>query len=584
MGLDASVVEIKRLLKDAERHGAGGVDERLLAISPDIPTLHALLSKALKENPSLVHPLRFVLEDGALVKSLQEHARRDTEAAAVIDFMSLAVEGCKARLRGLGDSEDEIEDTPIYGRFELYSGAASPALARISVDFLTHHARACFDARNFETTNLQSLLLASTLVPTLHALEFEHAKVPTIKAGPMYRYHPERMKVSRRYLKKALQARAAVSIRTEDQALAVMNAQIGMIIQEANAALLEFGLREKGDDRGMQPLYAEHDLLQITQIFVADGKQIFDMPPRLVDMLAHSDSDDLQVSQLKTPYRTQYIHVGPRPDIEFERGWRFDGAYVIATPERIAMYLTTVPNEPRDLRRWVYHAEPTFSFVFEADDFPLDIGTAVDVSVARWLAKLDEDVARAPELQAGSDEFASEFGLAPGALRVVTGERVTAERARILGRKEAAHAALTIVVNALCYLTAYPDDVERQWQPEAPADLVAQLSQGKTPGARRRAEMALNDRGYGIVHLCGMHFRKDPDLSAEMEGLGVGVRTHWRRGHFRNQPHGPQRALRKLVWIMPILVNAEQLQAGAEVPGRIYRVSGPSSLETRQSE
>lgn len=569
-----TVRDIRKLLKDAERYGAGGLEERLRGFASDIPKLHSLLSQALKESPPLVHPLHFVLEDGDLGAELTAYARREPEAAAIVDFLITAVEGCKERLRGLGATEYEIEETPIYGRFQLYTGTTSPAQARLSVDFLTTHARACYDALDITTSSLSSVLLASSLVPTLNVLEFEHAKAPRIKTGPMYRYHPERMKVSRGYLKKALEMWGGGVFRSQDHALEVMNKQFGLIMKDVNDALLDFGLREKGKDKGMQAMYAEHDLMQLTQAFAGEGRQIFDLPRRLVDMLANSDSDDLQVSQLKAPYRMQYIHVGPRDGIEFDSGWRFDGAYVIASPENVAMYLTSVPDAPEDLRKWVYRAEPAFKFVFEADDLVLDIGTAVDVSVARWLARLEEERDGAPERQADAEVLASELGLGAGAVVVVTGQRVADEKERILSRKEAAHAALTIVVNALCYLTAYPDDIERQWQPEAPRGLIEELTEGKTPGARRRAEMSLNSQGYGIVHLCGMHFRSEQDVGTEVDGFGVGVRTHWRRGHFRNQPHGPQRSLRKLVWIMPLLVNSEQLLPGEEVPGRIYRISG----------
>lgn len=31
------------------------------------------------------------------------------------------------------------------------------------------------------------------------------------------------------------------------------------------------------------------------------------------------------------------------------------------------------------------------------------------------------------------------------------------------------------------------------------------------------------------------------------------VSAHWRRGHFRMQPHGPQRSLRKIIFIAPVL-------------------------------
>ncbi len=34
---------------------------------------------------------------------------------------------------------------------------------------------------------------------------------------------------------------------------------------------------------------------------------------------------------------------------------------------------------------------------------------------------------------------------------------------------------------------------------------------------------------------------------------------HWRRGHFRMQPHGPQNQLRKVLFIAPTLVRGDKL-------------------------
>lgn len=45
----------------------------------------------------------------------------------------------------------------------------------------------------------------------------------------------------------------------------------------------------------------------------------------------------------------------------------------------------------------------------------------------------------------------------------------------------------------------------------------------------------------------------------EASGNGSNGRAptaHWRRGHFRNQAHGPGYALHKLIWLEPILVNS----------------------------
>jgi len=49
---------------------------------------------------------------------------------------------------------------------------------------------------------------------------------------------------------------------------------------------------------------------------------------------------------------------------------------------------------------------------------------------------------------------------------------------------------------------------------------------------------------------------------------GRHVATHWRRGHFRRQPFGPGRVDSRLLWIEPVLVNANQIA----VPAKDYTV------------
>ena len=48
----------------------------------------------------------------------------------------------------------------------------------------------------------------------------------------------------------------------------------------------------------------------------------------------------------------------------------------------------------------------------------------------------------------------------------------------------------------------------------------------------------------------GAHLDSDHELAA-----------HWRRGHFRLQPHGPQAALRKVMFIAPTIVRADKLES-----------------------
>lgn len=50
-------------------------------------------------------------------------------------------------------------------------------------------------------------------------------------------------------------------------------------------------------------------------------------------------------------------------------------------------------------------------------------------------------------------------------------------------------------------------------------------------------------------------WRYQPARSGETAETHASPRLHWRRGHVRNQPHGPGRTLRRLIWLEPVLVG-----------------------------
>jgi len=54
-------------------------------------------------------------------------------------------------------------------------------------------------------------------------------------------------------------------------------------------------------------------------------------------------------------------------------------------------------------------------------------------------------------------------------------------------------------------------------------------------------------------------------LPSHLYGQHGEVSPHWRRGHFRMQPHGPQRSLRKVLFIAPTLIRADRLEDGADL-------------------
>ena len=91
-----------------------------------------------------------------------------------------------------------------------------------------------------------------------------------------------------------------------------------------------------------------------------------------------------------------------------------------------------------------------------------------------------------------------------------------------------------------------------------------------------RARSRLAALGYVPVLLCGQQVEKQRQRVGASASPGAGHPvTHWRRGHWRNQAHGPGRSLRKLIWLMPMLVGNNQ--SDEPESGHLYRVSPEDS-------
>ena len=126
---------------------------------------------------------------------------------------------------------------------------------------------------------------------------------------------------------------------------------------------------------------------------------------------------------------------------------------------------------------------------------------------------------------------------------------------------------LALVVNCLLYLGVAPEDSREQWDDRADTTLVEQATSAEKPGTRKTAERTLANKGYVKIRLIGHQFAASAAGQAFGES-GRTVATHFRRGHFRNQPYGPERSLHKVIFIPPVVVNPGQ----SDPPGRIYEV------------
>ena len=116
-------------------------------------------------------------------------------------------------------------------------------------------------------------------------------------------------------------------------------------------------------------------------------------------------------------------------------------------------------------------------------------------------------------------------------------------------------------MNALCYVSAYPDDIATAWPEETPTRLKRKTLLGKAK-EQERARSKLEALGYVPVHICGQQLASQIDTHISSATGLRHVTTHWRRGHWRNQAFGPGRSLRKLIWVMPVRVGAGGAEEG----------------------
>ena len=395
---------------------------------------------------------------------------------------------------------------------------------------------------------------------------------------PMYQYHPERFKANRTYAENVgkiyrQKVDAASGLMTLDQ----LNEVIGMMVRELNTRGMKFPRRQKMD--APQPsliVDAEQALSTAYGRFVQAGRQIMDFPPSLTEMLSKTDIDDIPLNSIRMPYASQYVHFGPQTGMEIEPGWLVDGAYVEQRGERgdLRFTITAVPLDRKVSQKWFIYPEPEFTQDFVNDYRTMDLATAIDTALSGHLAQLEKIKTKpggniTKEVQTG---LAAEGFHMPDDIDLHdVSHQMAGVRDEIAKHRFPIYkAAIQLIVNALCYVAAYPDDIDSVWPTGAPESLVKKVVEG-VGKEQTRARSKLAALGYVPIHICGKRIAEQRALLGIGVNTSPGVATHWRRGHWRNQVHGPGRSLRKLIWLMPVLVGSKE---GSEPEsGHLYLVS-----------
>lgn len=313
-----------------------------------------------------------------------------------------------------------------------------------------------------------------------------------------------------------------------------------------------------GQQAGPGPVQSEVMNVQTFGEFDAGGRIIFDVARPLTASLLMTDAGDIPCGELVFPARNFYLHFGTDVGLSDE-STAYEGAFVSHIDGALLLDLAPVKFGDRFFYRQPL-GEPTVGVKIDLTAPTRTILSAMEKSVDDVLTANRENLAQLAKLEA---ELSAKYG------QVV---KVPTPFEQLEGKGPLLVKAVQLVVNMMFYLAAEPDDVHEEWAADAPRDLVAQsCDPAAKPGARKTAENSLLNMGYLKVRYVGARYAASSEARQLGEAVATGrvLSTHIRRGHFRRQPYGQDRALRKTIFVAPVVVNANR---SADSPGRIYEV------------
>jgi hypothetical protein len=262
-----------------------------------------------------------------------------------------------------------------------------------------------------------------------------------------------------------------------------------------------------------------------------NGQQIFDLS-QISALFLDSDANEVPLNSIKLPFNGFYMYWGAHLRLPSPEMNRFvDGCYVTrseVTSEEDSFDLAFTTSIAPEYR-WSEHSLLA-NLVIDAEGFVSCLGAFGETGTFRGIGAALSDGGAYPE------ELKKWSPFLP--------------------------AALSMAANCLCYLSWDSAEITDGYPPEAPAKYVHQAQSAKLT-ERRRAQSKLSSLGFRRIKMCG-------EALAESIGLREGtaeVPPHWRRGHWRHQRHGSGRRQVKVIWIHPVVVNADK---GGPVGGHVY--------------
>jgi hypothetical protein len=372
------------------------------------------------------------------------------------------------------------------------------------------------------------------------------------------RYHPERYRISRPFVKQAVSLYRNFTGITTITNSDTTNAMQSLLRDYYNheLSLLPFEQRPSNT----QNLVNQYSLAMHYSVWSCHGKQIFHFGDEITQQFRHTDIDQIQIGLIKLPYNAFYMSFGIQNDLPIGNNQNFvDGAYISVIPnELIQIVLTTNTTATRKKLSsdWATIRDRYYFLTLSLKEPSQTISDILEKYLENDLAKNKESLEKAQET----------INIDGVEIKNRRRENIKVEIAELLEGFPICREALKLVINGLCYLSAYPDDVELRWSDDTPKPLLNKINSATKAKEVQRTTSKLTSMGYTKINYCGKSFEIKQSL---VLGGNNELRTHWRRGHWRNQPYGLNLSQRKIIWIMPVMVKKEKLDS-TEESGHIY--------------
>lgn len=375
-------------------------------------------------------------------------------------------------------------------------------------------------------------------------------------------YHPGRYKASRPFVKQVINAYSKYGgIPTSESYEAIKK----VIKKEYDKLLLAIPGKQR--PASFQVLIPEISRAMHYAAFVVFAENIFHFTSDLCEEFKLTDVENIPMSLINLPYDSFYMSFGKQKEFNlWSKGYFIDGVYVskLSRGESVQLLISTVREDVKyDFDyNWVAIPDKYYYLKLMPDDPDQMVIDAVDKAFKKDIES--RSIENIPDLS-GMYLVDGRYFLAKDTRSQTTKEVIDDLQEGYIVMQS----ALKLIINGLYFLSAFRNEIAIGWPPNTPAEMLNQyLSQSKRESQKAKAR--LKEMGYSIIHLCSIP--KEVPLKADTDGLvskGKGKISHWRRGHWRNQAYGPGRNERKLIWIRPVLINAD---SNTLPQGHVYEI------------